>query len=212
MSQSTEPTRLFELLVTFTGRSRQLSYNIQNAGEDHLLHCLADRCKQHVFYEVAGPEGRHCLFNTAHIARLNVLDSLAGLQVEAKSPLSGDEAEEEDEVREIYPEPVIVRLWLRGDEELVVHHEIEHDQWKCIKISLIEGEKFIRLTDADGETVIYGTDYIDAMEMFDPFYLDDDQVEKILTEAEDDIAPEPSSAPAPPNPTESSPLDDSTPL
>ncbi len=212
MSQRTEPTRPFELIVTFAGRSRPLSCNIHSAEEHRLLEITADGFKQHLFYAVGAPEGHHCLFNTRHVIRLNLLDSLAGLHIDAKPELTGDEAEEEDDVREIYYEPVIVRIWFRGTEEPIVHHEVEHDQWKFSKRGLIEGEKFIRFTDADGEAVIYGTDYIDAIEMFDPFYLDDDQVEKILTEADDQIVPEPPSSSAPPDPAEPSGPDDSTPF
>lgn len=147
---------------------------------------LADGCKQHAFYEIDGSEGRHCFFNTAHVTRLNLLEHLAGLHVEAKPELSGDEAEEEDDVRAISDEPVIVRLWLRDTEVPVVHHEVDYEKWKYLKVGVSEGEKFIHFTDEDAEDVIYAIEQIDAIEMFDPFYLDDDMVERILEYAENE--------------------------
>jgi hypothetical protein len=57
--------------------------------------------------------------------------------------------------------------------------KIGSDSW--VRWTCLDGdEKFICFRDEDGEDVLYGTDHIDAVEMFDPFYLDEAQVEKIL--------------------------------
>lgn len=195
MKERADPTRIYQLVVTFTGRKRKLSSDIESTDERRLLRALADGCKQHAFFEVGGFQGRHCLFNTAHVIRLNLLDPLPGFHVEAAPVLTGDEAEEEDDVRAISDEPAIVRLWLRDTDEPLICREIDYDQWKSLKIGLIEGQKFISFTDEDAENVIYGTDHIDAIEMIDPFYLDDDAVEKILAQPDDYSPADPSESP-----------------
>lgn len=194
MKERADPTRIYQLVVTFTGRKRKLSCDIESADERRLLRALADGCKQHHFFEVGGAEGRHCLFNTAHVTHLNLVDPLPGFHVEAAPVLTDDAAEEEDDVRAISDEPAIIRLWLRDTDEPMLCREIDYDQWKFLKIGLIEGEKFISFTDEDAENVIYGTDHIDAIEMIDPFYLDDDMVEKLLA-APDDSSPPAASDP-----------------
>jgi hypothetical protein len=126
--------------------------------------------------------------------RLNVLDYLGGIQFEAEPERTEKEWEKRIEEREAADETVIVRLWLRGEEEPIVHHDIEHGEWGLAQACIDGNEKFIRFRDEDGEDVLYGTDHIDAIEMLDPFYLTEEQVEKILARY-DDADEEPTASP-----------------
>jgi hypothetical protein len=74
---------------------------------------------------------------------------------------------------------------LRGEDESIVHHEIEHAEWCLARTCLVENEKFIHFRDEDDEDVIYGTEHIDAIEMLDPFYLKEEQIEMLLLRYDD---------------------------
>ncbi len=188
-----QPTRLYEPVITFTGRERRLVYHVEEKDRDRLMRAFDDQ-KEHRFYELGGAEGLDCLVNTTHIRRLNVLDYLGGLEFESEPELTSKQWAKKFEEREASDEPVIVRLWLRGEREPEVHPEIEHAEWMLAHTCLMEGEKFISFRDEDGEDVVYGTDQIDAVEMIDPFYLDEEQVEKLLARYAEEVTP-PSSLP-----------------
>jgi len=195
-------TRVYELVVTFTARDQRLFWHVEEKDRVRLLKVFDDRT-EHRLYELGGSEGLECLVNTAHIRRINVLDYVGGIEFEAETELTEKESLKKLQERETSDEPVIVRLWLRGEKEPVVHQEIEYAEWCLARTCLIEREKFIQLDDEDGEEVLYGTDHINAIEMIDPFYLEENQVEKLLgrydqAEGADDTAPTESPAPAAP--------------
>ena len=183
MKKQSKPayTRLYELVVTFANREQQLFYHVEEKDRQRLLNALTDDHTQHGFYELGGHEGLECLVNTAPIHQLNVLDYVGGIELEAEPELTGKQEQKKFEEREASDEPVIVRLWMRGEDEPIVHHEIEHAAWCLARTCLIETEKFIRFRDEDDEDVLYGTDHIDAIEMMDPFYLKEEQIEILLS-------------------------------
>jgi hypothetical protein len=177
-------TRLYELAFSFNGRAQQFFYHVEEKDRQRLLHVFGD-CEEHLFHELGGHEGIERLVNSAHI-RLNILDYLGGIEFEAEPKLTDRQWQKKIEEREDSDESVILRIWLKGEEKPIVHYDIQHAAWSLTQTCLVGGEKFIQFRDEDGEEVLYGTDHIDAIEMIDPFYLNEEQVGKFLSRYDDD--------------------------
>jgi hypothetical protein len=190
-------TSLHELVATFSGRERQLVVHVEEKERVRLLNASLDDEWEHGFYGVDLRTGLGCLINTVHLTRFNLLDYLPGVQFEAEPDLTDKQWAKQFEAREASDDPVVLRVWLRGEKEPIVHHDIEYAAWSLAQTCLHEDGKFIHFIDEDGEDVIYSSDHLDAIEMADPFYLNEEQIEKWLRRHVPD-SDEPTSAPGTP--------------
>jgi hypothetical protein len=57
--KSPKPTRLYELVVTFTGREQRLFHHVDENDRQRLLGALDDR-EEHDFHELGGHDGLEC--------------------------------------------------------------------------------------------------------------------------------------------------------
>jgi hypothetical protein len=193
------PTNIYELVLKFGERRQRIVYHVEEKDRQRLPNALDSR-EKHGFHELGGHEGLECLVNTAQISQLNVLEYLGGVQFEAEPEFTEKQWAEKSEEREASDEPVVIRLWLRGEDEPIVHDEIEYGAWCLARTCLIENDRFIEFRDEDGENVLYGTDHIDAIEMIDPFYLTEEQIETFMSLYDDKDEKTPA------QPTDSTPL------
>ena len=109
-------TRLYELAFSFNGRAQQFFYHVEEKDRQRLLHVFGD-CEEHLFHELGGHEGIERLVNSAHI-RLNILDYLGGIEFEAEPKLTDRQWQKKIEEREDSDESVILRIWLKGEEDM----------------------------------------------------------------------------------------------
>jgi hypothetical protein len=174
-------TRLYELVATFVGRETQIVCHIDEEERQRLLSCFDDEETKHRFYGVNLPDGLECYLNTARIERVNLLDYLAGVPFEARPKLTAKQADRQIAIREASDIGVILRLWTAGETEPFVCHDVHHEEWIGVRFTLEEGGRFLRFSDEDDEEVLFGTDHLDAVEMIDPFFLDEKQVEALLS-------------------------------
>lgn len=189
-------TTVYELVAHFLGREATVRCQVEEAERQRLLDTLASASWQHPFYDVDLPPGQACLLNTTRLRRLNVLDPLAGLPVEAATDQDPDELLAQAEERAASDVCVYLRLWLRGQEQPVLHSGIDHATWQAIHSGILAGARFIAFADEDVEDVLYGTDFLDAVQMFDPFHLDASQLAELLgTEVQDPDIDNPSPPP-----------------
>lgn len=183
-SKTTKPKKayvnLYELLVTFSEREQQLVQHVEEKDRARLLRALGDSDEEHGFYELGGHRGHECVINTAHLARLNVLGYLPGVQFEAEPEEEQEESFRRLEERDNDETQVILRLWIRGETRPHLQHGVEYGAWVGIRHNLIENYKFIEFEDEDGEDVLYGVDHLDAVEAIDPFYLNEEQMKTLL--------------------------------
>jgi len=181
-------TRLYELVATFVGRETQIVCHIDEEERHRLLSYFDDLEAKHRFYGVDLPDGLECYLNTAHIERFNLLDYLAGVPFEAHPKLTDKQVERQIAKREASQIGVILRVWTAGETEPFVCHDVSHEEWIGVRLTLEEGGRFLRFTDEDGEEVLFGTDHLDSVEMIDPFFLEEKQVEALLSRYTDDLA------------------------
>ena len=181
-------TRLYELVATFVGRKTQVVCHIDEGERQRLLSYSEDLETKHRFYGVNLPDGLECYLNTARIERLNLLDYLAGVPFEAQPKLTTKQADRQAAKREASDLGVILRLWTAGETEPFVCHDVHHEEWIGVRLTLEEGGRFLHFNDEDDEEILFGTDHLDAVEMIDPFFLDEDQVEALLSRYADDLA------------------------
>jgi hypothetical protein len=173
-------SRSFDLVATFSARELRLSCPIDESDRARLLDQLDCMSFKHRFHGLELRSGLECFLNTAHLVRVNLLEELPGIEVLTvpKPPPQRREAivaeRAKSDVR------VYLRVWVRGVPAPILHSDIELDAWGCISCALDEGARFIAFADEDAEDLIYGTDHIDAVEMIDPYYFDDDQLAEFL--------------------------------
>lgn len=195
MPKKPEPelTYLYELYVCFSGRDLRLVHLIEEKDRDRLLNYFQENFEKHCFFGLGGHEGYSCIVNTAHVTRINVLDYLAGVvQFGAQAQLTEKESSKRLEEREASDETIIIRIWLRGKREPIIHSDVEYESWFGICLALDGRPGFIEFLDEDRESVLYGMDHLDAIEMIDPFYLKEDQVEALLKRYENNPDKSPS--------------------
>jgi hypothetical protein len=134
------------------------------------------------FYGVNGTEDGQCTyFNLQYISKINILDSMPGLELELPPDIPEEQWAKRVQKREISDQRVIIRLFLRSDKEPVVIYDVEHPDWESIASILDDvDEVCIWLVDNDGERVIYPLSEIRAIEMIDPFYQSEEKVDSWL--------------------------------
>lgn len=181
-------THLYELVVTFIGRETQLVCHIDEEERQRLLAFSDDIEAKHRFYGVDLPDGLECYINTARALRLNLLEYLHPIQFEARRKLTEKQYERQAAKRESSEIGVILRLWIAGEKEPFVCHDVHHEEWVGVRLTLEEGGRFLRFTDEDGEEVLFGTDHLDCVEMIDPFFLEEKQVDALLSRYADEPA------------------------
>ena len=148
-------TAIYEMRVTFTNRATPLACQIEENEHQRLLSFAQQTDRTHKFYGINLPRGHSCLLNTRHITRINLLEPLPGIRF-IKEPETSQTAGEADIVaREKSDTPVILRLWLRGEEHPVIHHEISYAEAFSIDFSLEEDPtRLLAFEDEDGEYVL----------------------------------------------------------
>ena len=192
-----QTVKLHELIASFSGRERRLSCEIRGEERERLLELLDEGLASHRFLALSPRPGCELFLNTAHLRRLNILDPLPGLQVEVDTPPEPDDAGAVAEPGSS-DATVYLRVWLRGDEQPIDHADIAAEDWAAICHALDNGARFIAFTDEDLEDVFYGTEHLDAIEMFDPAQLTEEQFDRLLHDTPEELPPPPS--PPPPSP------------
>lgn len=176
-----DDTAIYEMRVTFAGRATPLVCQIEEAEHSRLLAFADDTASPDGFYGVNLPPGHAILLNTRHVNRINLLDPLPGIRLAKATDLPAKDREKRLEKRERDDTPVILRLWLRGEEHPVVHHDIDYAEAQSIDLCLEENpDRFIHFEDEDGELVLYSVSHLDGVEIIDPYFLTEKQVETLL--------------------------------
>ena len=192
-----QTAKLHELIASFSSRDERLSCEIRDGERLRLLELFETGLTAHRFIALSPRPGCELFLNTAHLRRLNILDPLPGLQVEVDTPPEPDDAGAVAEPGSS-DATVHLRVWLRGDEQPIDHTDIAAEDWAAICHALDNGARFIAFTDEDLEDVFYGTEHLDAIEMFDPAQLTEEQFDRLLHDTPEELPPPPS--PPPPSP------------
>ncbi|HVS50722.1 MAG TPA: hypothetical protein VHD62_00095 [Opitutaceae bacterium] len=176
-----KPTFLYELDIDIPGRDEAPVCIIEAKARQNLISALTDTNGEALaFVEVGLHTGLECLLNSKHIRRINFLEYLGGIRFVAEPELSDEEATSELERRESSAEKVIIRIWLRDEPEPILHFDVDYSEWALTRACLIENEPFIHLYDEDGESLLYSTKDIQAIEVCDPYYLKKKHVDTFL--------------------------------
>jgi hypothetical protein len=112
-----------------------------------------------------------------------VLDYLAGLPFEKPPKKIRAESEKQIEDRENSDESVILRVWMASRGTVELYEDIDYHDWVSIRFVLEEkGQQFVGFTDEDGERVILALAQVAAIEVFDTYFLTDDDLSRLLKE------------------------------
>lgn len=213
-------TTRYELVVRLSGRKLPLFCDITSRELKHLR--TIDALLPQGFFQVEQPDGLFCALNMKHVARLQVLDRVtypegdfgaaeSALQTdsteEATPDLSQEEWEERQDLRENSDDRITLHVWLQDEENVLEHPSISYSNWITLLHATVEHDGFVELVDEDRELLFYNLDRVQAIKMFDSFYLKEDYLE--YSDLADEAAPQPTitppSASSPPPSAPSSP-------
>lgn len=176
--QKSQKTTLHEIVVSFTGFEKRLIRSAEREEAERIAAVMeSDDDKPRDFYGMDLPDGLECYINLKHISRINILDSLPGIEIE-KAP----RLESASENREDSDDPVTLRFWLADNASQETHGEVDYQEWSSIRFALEEEtQHFIGFTDEDGERVIFPLSGVAAIEVFDSHYLNEEQLGRFLS-------------------------------
>ena len=177
-------TTLYETVIRFAGIEKSLFCHFDGEEFDRLVKVLeGERDEPLQFYGFDLIDGLECYINPGRVTKINVLDYLAGLPFEKRPKKTGAESEKQLEDRENSDERVILRVWMASDGTVEVYEEIDYHDWLSIRFALEEkGQQFVGFTDEDGERVILALAQVAAIEVFDTYFLTDDDLSRLLKE------------------------------
>jgi hypothetical protein len=185
-----ETTTLHEIYVSLAHFEKRLICHAEGDERRRLL-SVFEREGEDVtgFYGFDLVEGLECYVNLAHVAKINVLDYLAGLPFEKPAKRTEKEETERFEEREESDDPVLLRVWTTHDRGIEVFRDVDYQERVAIRFALEESNQhFIGFDDEDGERVILSLAHIAAIEAFDTHYLTDEELEGAFKDNDEKVA------------------------
>jgi hypothetical protein len=178
-------TTLHEIVVSFAGFEKRLIRSAYGEEAQRIESVLEnDEPQPNNFYGMDLRDGLECYINLSRVAKINVLDSLPGVEIDKAADKTDVELQEDIEARNESNESVIIRFWF-VDGTIEEFGDIDYQDWCSIRFALEEEiQRFVGFTDEDGERVIVPVSNIAAVEVFDSYYLSDEELSAAMNDPE----------------------------
>ncbi len=198
MAKKTEDqkTTLHEVVVHLNRFEKPLICQVDADEANRLISAVeAQREKPPSFYGFDLVDGLECYLGLAHVARIGILDILAGLPFRKPPKKADKQWEKQIAERDESEDPVILRVWMSNEApEVSTYHDVDYHEWCIIRTSLEESDQsFVGFTDEDGERVILSVAFCAAIEVYDTHYLSEEELDRILKD-DSDVPKEPPTA------------------
>ncbi len=172
-------TYIFEAKFQFRGIEENLFVSMNNREWERIVNVFEYDPLEFRFYGTDPHEGYEVFINPKHVSKINLLENLPGIQFIEKEPKSEEEQERIREERERSDAAYIFRVW-SIDGSIETYGDITFDDCEGIRPLEDNTAAFIGFMDEDGERVMLNLNHIAALEIFDTFFLSDDDISKLM--------------------------------
>jgi hypothetical protein len=188
-----ETTYIFEAKFQLIGHERNLFVTMNTKEWERIVNVLEGGSVEFRFYGADPCEGYEVFINPKHVSKINLLENMPGIKFIAKKPKTDEEQDRIQENREQSSAEYIFRIW-SIDGLIETYSGITFENCEGIRPLEDNIDMFIGFMDEDGERVMLNLDHIAAFEIFDTFFLSDDELSefmKIRGEESDNIITSP---------------------